>query len=160
MTVWICGFHLVQFCTCKRKFKGTVPRDFWLQFFLMNQFPPSPWVNLQRWSSNCFCRSANSWAQSAIANSQISEICESANFFSLIRKLHIHKFCWWASPRIANLQIFHHKTERIVFFFIKFPPFMANYLKVCCKCAAHIGMGGVKIEKEPRQWDEYVYRIS
>ncbi len=27
-------------------------------------------------------------------------------------------------------------------------------------CAAHIGMGGVKIEKEPRQWDEYVYRIS
>jgi hypothetical protein len=27
-------------------------------------------------------------------------------------------------------------------------------------CAAHIGMGGVKIEKEPRQVDEYVYRIS
>ncbi len=27
-------------------------------------------------------------------------------------------------------------------------------------CAAHIGMGGVKIKKEPRQWDEYVYRIS
>jgi hypothetical protein len=28
------------------------------------------------------------------------------------------------------------------------------------KCAAHIGMGGVKIKKEPRQRDEYVYRIS
>ncbi len=28
------------------------------------------------------------------------------------------------------------------------------------RCAAHIGMGGVKIKKEPRQWDEYVYRIS
>ncbi len=27
-------------------------------------------------------------------------------------------------------------------------------------CAAHIGMGGVKIKKEPRQRDEYVYRIS
>ncbi len=27
-------------------------------------------------------------------------------------------------------------------------------------CAAHIGMGGVKIKKEPRQWDKYVYRIS
>ena len=24
-------------------------------------------------------------------------------------------------------------------------------------CAAHIGMGGEKIKKEPRQWDEYVY---
>ncbi len=28
------------------------------------------------------------------------------------------------------------------------------------KCAAHIGMGGVKIKKEPCQRDEYVYRIS
>ncbi len=28
------------------------------------------------------------------------------------------------------------------------------------RCAAHIGMGGVKIKKEPRQRDEYVYRIS
>ncbi len=27
-------------------------------------------------------------------------------------------------------------------------------------CAAHIGTGGVKIKKEPRQRDEYVYRIS
>jgi hypothetical protein len=27
-------------------------------------------------------------------------------------------------------------------------------------CAAHIGMGGVKIKKEPCQRDEYVYRIS
>jgi hypothetical protein len=26
-------------------------------------------------------------------------------------------------------------------------------------CTAHIGMGGVKIKKEPRQRDEYVYRI-
>jgi hypothetical protein len=28
------------------------------------------------------------------------------------------------------------------------------------KCAAHIGMGGVKIKKEPCQRDEYVYKIS
>jgi hypothetical protein len=28
------------------------------------------------------------------------------------------------------------------------------------ECAAHIGMGGVKIKKEPCQRDEYVYRIS
>ncbi len=27
-------------------------------------------------------------------------------------------------------------------------------------CAAHIGMDGMSIEKEPRQKDEYVYRIS
>jgi hypothetical protein len=27
-------------------------------------------------------------------------------------------------------------------------------------CAAHIGMDGIRIEKEPRQKDEYVYRIS
>ncbi len=27
-------------------------------------------------------------------------------------------------------------------------------------CAAHIGMDGMRIEKEPRQKDEYVYRIS
>jgi hypothetical protein len=33
-----------------------------------------------------------------------------------------------------------------------------NFIKG--KCAAHIGMGGVKIKKEPRQRDEYVYRIS
>jgi hypothetical protein len=96
----------------------------------MYQFPPSSWVNLQRWSSNCFCKSANSWAQSAIANSHISEICESANFFSLIRKLQICKFCWWASPQIANLQLFQRESS-----FIKFPPFMAklskSQLQVC-----------------------------
>ncbi len=27
-------------------------------------------------------------------------------------------------------------------------------------CAAHIGMDGMSIEKEPRQKDEFVYRIS
>ncbi len=30
MTVRICSFHYVQFCKCKRMFKGTVPRDLWL----------------------------------------------------------------------------------------------------------------------------------
>jgi hypothetical protein len=34
------------------------------------------------------------------------------------------------------------------------------YNNIVPTCAAHIGMGGVKIEKEPRQVDEYVYRIS
>jgi hypothetical protein len=28
------------------------------------------------------------------------------------------------------------------------------------ECAAHIGMGGMRIEKEPRQRDEYVHRTS
>jgi len=28
------------------------------------------------------------------------------------------------------------------------------------RCAAHIGMSGVKIKKEPCQRDEYVYRTS
>ncbi len=49
---------------------------------------------------------------------------------------------------------------------------MSNYGKVLysksepkkssrlCTCAAHIGTGGVKIKKEPRQRDEYVYGIS
>jgi hypothetical protein len=32
--------------------------------------------------------------------------------------------------------------------------------KVVETCAAHIGMDGLRIEKEPRQRDEYVYRIS
>jgi hypothetical protein len=36
----------------------------------------------------------------------------------------------------------------------------AGSLKMNTACAAHIGMGGVKIKKEPRQRDEYVYRIS
>ncbi len=31
---------------------------------------------------------------------------------------------------------------------------------VLAKCAAHIGMVGMRIEKEPRQKDEYVYRTS
>jgi hypothetical protein len=29
-----------------------------------------------------------------------------------------------------------------------------------CPCAAYIGMGGMRIEKEPCQWDEYVYKTS
>ncbi len=41
----------------------------------------------------------------------------------------------------------------------KNPKNLFNFAPVA-GCAAHIGMGGVKIEKEPRQWDEYVYRIS
>ena len=95
----------------------------------MNQFPPSPWVNLQRWPSNCFFKSANSWAQSTIANPQISEICESANFFWLIRKLQIRKFCWWASPQIANLKIFHYKTERIKHLLTKIPSLYSKTIK-------------------------------
>jgi hypothetical protein len=65
MTVRICGIHNLQFCICKRKFKGTVPRDLLLVCtmynfvcakgslkgqcheiydfkFFMNQFLPSP----------------------------------------------------------------------------------------------------------------------
>jgi hypothetical protein len=34
------------------------------------------------------------------------------------------------------------------------------YLRRYYNCAAHIGMDGMRIEKEPRQKDEYVYRIS
>jgi hypothetical protein len=33
-------------------------------------------------------------------------------------------------------------------------------LKLHNLCAAHIGMDGMRIEKEPRQKDEYVYRTS
>jgi hypothetical protein len=39
----------------------------------------TPVANLQRWLRNFFSKFPNSWAQSAIANPQISEICESAN---------------------------------------------------------------------------------
>jgi hypothetical protein len=93
------GFSLCTILYLQKKFKGTVPRDFWLQVFLMNQFPPSPWIshwghfefvlkcveifaaqgappltlvaNLQRWPHNCFFKSSNSWAQSTIAHLQI-----------------------------------------------------------------------------------------
>jgi hypothetical protein len=34
------------------------------------------------------------------------------------------------------------------------------YILATTPCAAHIGMDGMRIEKEPRQKDEYVYRIS
>ncbi len=61
----------------------------------------------------CFFKSANSWSQSTIADLQISEICKSTNFFWLICKLQICKFCWWANPQIANSQIIQHKKERI-----------------------------------------------
>ncbi len=40
MTAWICSFHVVQFCTCKKKFKGTVLWDFRLQVFSWISFPP------------------------------------------------------------------------------------------------------------------------
>ncbi len=35
----ICGFHHVQFCMCKRKFKRTVPWDFRLQVFSWISIP-------------------------------------------------------------------------------------------------------------------------
>jgi hypothetical protein len=57
------------------------------------------------------------------------------------------------------------------FFHDQFPPdpivshwghrkFFRKFAEIFSPCAAHIGMGGVKIKKEPRQQDEYVYRIS
>jgi hypothetical protein len=80
------------------------------------------------------CKSANSWAQFAIKNPQILETCEFANFISvylfwLIWKSQICKFCRWASPLIANPQIFHHKTERMKHLFSKFPHFTAKLSK-------------------------------
>ncbi len=38
----ICGFHYVQFRMCKRKLKGTVPWDFWLQVFSCISFSKAP----------------------------------------------------------------------------------------------------------------------
>ncbi len=43
-------------------------------------------------------------------------------------------------------------------FFSIFPYFCLQEIHNIC--AAHIGMDGIRIEKEPRQRDEYVYRIS
>ena len=62
-------------------------------------------------------KSAN-WALSAIEIPKFSEVCKSANlksanFFWLIRKSQISKFLRWASTQIENVQIFHHKTERV-----------------------------------------------
>jgi hypothetical protein len=78
-------------------------------------------------ATQLFFKSANSWAKSAITSPQISEICESANFFlSQIANPQI------AKPQISNLQVFHHKTESL---FFKFPPFIAklfkSWLQVC-----------------------------
>ncbi len=155
MTERISAFDFaVQFCTCKRKFKGTVPRVFQFQVFSWISFHQAPeypiravlnfsknwrnihslrvhhwcrwhwwqiyrrcscWyrdnmppvllttvANLHRWVCKCFfksanLKSANSWAQFAIENQQISQICESknfilANFFLLNCKSQISKF--------------------------------------------------------------------
>ncbi len=63
-----------------------------------------------------YLKSANSWFKFAIENLKISEICESknvksANFFRLNHKSQTRKLV--SSPQIANLKIFHHKTERM-----------------------------------------------
>jgi hypothetical protein len=50
---------------------------------------------------------------------------------------------------------FSTKTEKGSKSNVAAPIISGNYF-----CAAHIGMGGVKIKKEPCQRDEYVYRIS
>ncbi len=50
MTAWICSFHFVQFCTCKRKFKGTVPWDFRLQVFFHESVSPKPLSRVQLFS--------------------------------------------------------------------------------------------------------------
>ncbi len=56
-------------------------------------------------------KSKNSWAHSAMANQQISEVCQSSNrkstiFLLLIPKSQIGKFSWYPSPKRkpANLQ--------------------------------------------------------
>ncbi len=67
------------------------------------------------WCQICNCFFFNPQILWLNLQSQISEICESANFFWLISK-----FCWWASPQVANPQIFHNKTERIRHLFKKF----------------------------------------
>ncbi len=89
---WQC----VQFCTRKIKFKETMPWDFRLQA-ICHQYCWHWWQICKDSRTTVFYKFANSWAQSAIANLKISEICESANFFWLIRTLQI------ANPQILLL---------------------------------------------------------
>jgi hypothetical protein len=94
----------------------------------MNQVSPMPlFISLGR--TDVFLKSANSWAYTAIANQQISEICESTNFKSenflgVIHKSQIRKFLRRAILQIANLQTFHYKTDRRNDLFLKFPLFI------------------------------------
>ncbi len=107
--------------------KGSLKRQFHeitSGFFTWISFPQAPEYPI-RAVSNLFKNVQNIRS----SNPQISEICESANFFWLISKLQIRKFCWWASLQIANPQIFPHKTEKIKHLFTKFPPTIV-YLKV------------------------------
>ncbi len=70
-------------------------------------------------------------------------------------------FCWscdvvplkWKKKKIAEPPVCHYES-------IEFNLASQFEWSVNTFCAAHIGMGGVKIEKEPCQRDEYVYRIS
>ncbi len=66
-------------------------------------------------------KSTNSWAQFAITNPQILRYVRKFHilvFILMICKSQICKFCRWASPLIANPQIFHHKTERMKHLFL------------------------------------------
>jgi hypothetical protein len=136
MTARIWCFHFVHCCPCKRKFKGAVPQDFWLQVSwisfhqapeylvraVSNLFKNLPQVsltlvtNLQRWPA------AHMFFQICKFLGSIRN-CNSGNFWDIrVPKFQICKFCWWAS-----LQIFHRKTERIKHLFLKFPLCAADF---------------------------------
>ncbi len=60
-------------------------------------------------------KSANSWAQSTIANPQISEVCESANFKFLFINLQIANPEIYKASQFANCKSakFYYKTGRM-----------------------------------------------
>ncbi len=71
------------------------------------------------------CKSANSWAHSAITNPQISLVWQSSNRKSAIfiyTKSQIRKFLWLCSPLVINPKIVHDKTVRIKHLFSKVRP--------------------------------------
>ncbi len=85
MPARICNFQYLQFCACKRKFKGTVPWD-------LLPVPLTPVANLQRWACKCY------FNPQIVGPNLQSQICH---------------FLRYASLQIANPWIFHYKTERM-----------------------------------------------
>jgi hypothetical protein len=131
MTAWICCFHFVRFCTCKRKFKGIVPQDFWLQVIFHESVSPKPLSKFAKVAKQLFLKSA-------ITNPQISEIWESANFLSLIwklqfRKMQIRKFVGEPVRKMQIRKFFTIRQRELNIFLKKFPPFIAKLSKVNCR---------------------------
>ncbi len=80
-------------------FKGTVPRDFLLQVFFMNQFPPSPWVYHQDRSVELFRKFAD------IRSSRCTAGVVDTLLHLQISQLKVHYRCRWHAPSLVHISV-------------------------------------------------------